>query len=73
MDIMEKELLKVKDSDCKFYVGGRLCPKTKVFISLSRDLIPLPSLQELFVPIEGFRLDITSTELRKILATKSKE
>ena len=62
-------LVAIRAQGCSFAVLGRVDSDSGEFLELEhmRHLIP-PGLASLFVPVPGFRLDVSSTELREAAA-----
>lgn len=75
----QEEMLRVLDSmPCRFVVGGRLEQKKDaskaVFVTGQEDVEKLPeALQTKFIILPDFRVDISSTALRRKMAEEAKE
>ena len=62
---MLTSLNKIKEKGCVFYVGGRISAD-KIFHELKEDDFDFneKDIKNLFIKIPGYRVDISSTELR---------
>ena len=67
-------LMEMKEKGVHFIVGGRLEPGTSKFVNGKDEVSSLPlEVQEMFtlLPEDEFRMDISSTELRKRLSEQN--
>jgi nicotinic acid mononucleotide adenylyltransferase len=69
----EKEMIQVLSNlPCRFYVGGRLEQNSTSFLTGKEEIDALPpQLQSKFTLLPDFRVDVSSTEIRKQLQDKA--
>ena len=66
IDLLKAMLKELDNNGTRFCIGGRLNSKTSSFEELtdsSMEIVP-PDFRHMFAPVRGFRLDLSSTELR---------